>query len=219
MNKLILLGDSTCAIKERTARPETGWGEVFYQYVSPEWTVLNFAKNGRSTASCLSEGIFSRALITASAGDAAIIEFGHNDQKKDERGTEPFSRYAANLIYMAAELRKKGVDVYFVTSVPRRKFEGGRPLDSHKDYIAAMKWAGHQISVPVIDITIPLMMDLAVLGNEESKKYYMNFGPGLYENYPDGKDDNTHLRPEGALWVAREIASGLKALGCTFMRP
>lgn len=151
-------------------------------------------------------------------GDAAIIEFGHNDQKKDERGTEPFSRYAANLIYMAARLREKGIDVYFVTSVPRRKFKNGRPLDSHKDYIAAMKWAGHQISVPVIDITIPLMMDLAVLGDGESKKYYMNFGPGLYENYPEGKDDNTHLRPEGALWVAGEIASHLKALDCPFMR-
>lgn len=218
MNKLILLGDSTCAIKERSARPETGWGEVFYHYISNDWTVLNFAKNGRSTASCLSEGIFSSAFITASEGDAAVIEFGHNDQKKDERGTEPFSRYSANLIYMAEKLRTKGVDVYFVTSVPRHKFKDGRPVDTHKDYIAAMKWAGHQISVPVVDITIPLMMDLAVLGEEESRKYYMNFGPGLYENFPEGKDDNTHLRPDGAVWVAEAVATGLKALGCPFMR-
>ena len=218
MNRLILLGDSTCAIKERTARPETGWGEAFYPFLAPEWTITNFAKNGRSTRSCLNEGIFSEALMTASQGDAAVIQFGHNDQKKDERGTDPFTSYAANLIYMATELRNRGADVYFVTSVPRHKFENGKPVDSHKDYIAAMKWAGHHISVPVVDITIPLMMDLAMLGDEKSRRYYMNFGKGEYPNFIDGKEDNTHLRPEGAIWVAKEIAGGLGKLGCSFIR-
>lgn len=218
MNKLILLGDSTCAIKDRTARPETGWGEKFFEYIKSDRTLLNFAKNGRSTLSCLKEGIFHEALLEAGKGDSVIIEFGHNDEKKDERGTDPFTGYVADLKYMASAFREKGADVYFITSVPRHKFEGTRPVDTHKDYIAGMKLAGHQLSIPVLDITIPLMMDLAVLGEEESRKYYMNFPGGLYENFPEGKDDNTHLRPEGAEWVAREIASGLRALGCPFMR-
>ena len=218
MKKLILLGDSTCAIKDRKARPETGWGEEFYPYLDVEWTLLNEAKNGRSTLTCLKEGIFSRALMEADEGDSVIIQFGHNDQKKDERGTDPFSGYIANLKYMASAFMEKGVHVFFITSVPRHKFENGRPVDSHKDYIVGMKTAGHQLSVPVLDITIPLMMDLAVLGEEESRKYYMNFPGGIYENFPEGKEDNTHLRPEGAKWVAREIARQLGAYSAEFLK-
>ncbi len=218
MNRLILLGDSTCAIKERTARPETGWGEEFFLYVKPEWTVLNFAKNGRSTLSFLKEGIFSTALHEASEGDCVIIEFGHNDEKTDERGTEPFTTYVADLKYMADEFKKKGCSVYFITSVPRHQYEKGLPVDTHKDFIAAMKLAGHQCSVPVIDITLPLMLELAVMGEEESKKYYMNFPAGEYVNFPEGKEDNTHLRPEGAKWVASKIAEELKKLNAVFLR-
>ncbi len=218
MKKLILLGDSTCAIKERSARPETGWGEEFYSYLEPEWTLLNYAKNGRSTLSCLKEGIFYEAVSECGVGDVAIIQFGHNDEKRDERGTDAFTQYIANLKYMASKLIQKGSSVYFITSVPRHKFDKERPVDTHKDYIAAMKAASHQLSLPVLDITIPLMMDLARLGEEESRKYYMHFGPGLYENFPSGKEDDTHLRPEGARWVAKEIASELKELGCNFIR-
>lgn len=218
MNRLILLGDSTCAIKTPEARPETGWGEKIYLFMKPEWTVLNYAKNGRSTRSCLKEGIFREALMNAEEGDRAVIQFGHNDQKTDERGTDAFTTYIANLKYMASSLMEKGVKVIFVTSVPRHRFVDGKIVDTHKDYIAAMKTAGHQLGIPVLDITIPLMIDEAMMGEEESRKYYMNFGPGLYPNYPDGKEDNTHLRPEGAKWVASEIASQMKKLDVDFLR-
>lgn len=218
MNRLILLGDSTCAIKTPEARPETGWGEKIYLFMKPEWTVLNYAKNGRSTRSCLKEGIFREALMNAEEGDRAVIQFGHNDQKTDERGTDAFTTYIANLKYMASSLMEKGVKVIFITSVPRHRFVDGKIVDTHKDYIAAMKTAGHQLGIPVLDITIPLMIDEAMMGEEESRKYYMNFGPGLYPNYPDGKEDNTHLRPEGAKWVASEIASQMKKLDVDFLR-
>ena len=49
-------------------------------------------------------------------------------------------------------------------------------------------------------------------GEEESKDYFMNFGPGLYENYPEGNEDDTHLRPEGAEWVASLIFDVLSML-------
>ena len=78
--------------------------------------------------------------------------------------------------------------------------------------MAAMKAAGHQAGVPVLDITIPLMEDLLLLGDEESRKYYMNFDKGIYPNYIEGKDDNTHLRPEGAKWVAASIRDALSLL-------
>ena len=212
MKRLFLLGDSTCADKKRDARPETGWGEAFSDYLAPDWIVVNCAFNGYSTASCLRSGTFSSVLLSLKEGDAVIIQFGHNDQKSDERGTDPWGSYIANLVYMASRIREKKAEVYFVTSVPRRIFFSGRVKDTHGDYIAAMKAAGHQAGVPVIDITIPLMEDLLLLGDEESRKYYMNFEKGIYPNYIEGKEDNTHLRPEGAKWVAASIRDALSLL-------
>ena len=48
MNRLYLLGDSTCADKKREARPETGWGEVVSEFLVPGWIVVNCAFNGYS---------------------------------------------------------------------------------------------------------------------------------------------------------------------------
>jgi hypothetical protein len=41
----------------------------------------------------------------------------------------------------------------------------------------------------------------------------MNFDKGLYKNYPDGKEDNTHLREKGAVMYAGLVAKGLSELG------
>ena len=212
MNRLYLLGDSTCADKKREARPETGWGEVISEYIVPGWVVVNCALNDYSTVACLKSGTFSSVLLSLKEGDCVIIQFGHNDEKTDERGTDPWGSYIANRVFMANKIRGKKASVYCVTPVPRRIFLGGRLKDTHGDYIAAMKSASHQASVPVVDITIPLMEDILLLGDEESRKYFMNFDKGIYPNYMDGDNDNTHLRPEGAKWVASRIVSELSLL-------
>lgn len=40
----------------------------------------------------------------------------------------------------------------------------------------------------------------------------MNLPAGLYENYPDRQDDNTHFQPEGAKEIARLVDKGLNEL-------
>ena len=123
MPRLFLLGDSTCAIKTASARPETGWGEVFWKYLKPGWILDNRAINGRSTREILENGEFNKALEDAVSGDAVIIQFGHNDEKvKEGRGADAWHAYRVNLIYMAEEFRKKGVRAIFMTSIARRRF-------------------------------------------------------------------------------------------------
>lgn len=212
MKKLILLGDSTCALKDRDKKPETGWGEAFFPFLKEDWMIYNYAKNGYSTKSCLNSGIFSSALLSSNEGDAAIIQFGHNDEKSDDRGTKPWTEFIANICYMITRLEEKSVSVYLATSVPRRCFIDGILEDTHKDYIAATKAASYQKNVPLLDVHTRALIDLAAIGEEESKKYYMNFAPSIYSNYPEGKLDNTHLRPEGALWIAKIVYSELKKL-------
>ncbi|MDY3850141.1 MAG: hypothetical protein SOZ46_04915, partial [Bullifex sp.] len=55
-------------------------------------------------------------------------------------------------------------------------------------------------------------------GEEKSLRFFMNFGPGLYPNYPEGREDNTHLRPEGAAMVASLIAEGCREKKLPFVK-
>ena len=40
------------------------------------------------------------------------------------------------------------------------------------------------------------------LGEEKTKKFHLIFGPNEFSNYPEGKDDHSHLRYEGAIMIA-----------------
>ena len=53
-----LIGDSTIAIKEKKAYPETGWGMPFANYFDSTVTVDNRAKNGRSTKTFITEKLW-----------------------------------------------------------------------------------------------------------------------------------------------------------------
>jgi lysophospholipase L1-like esterase len=55
---IYMIGDSTMAIKEKKAYPETGWGMPFAVFFNDNVTVDNTAKNGRSTKSFISEGLW-----------------------------------------------------------------------------------------------------------------------------------------------------------------
>lgn len=215
MKKLFLLGDSTCAIKLKDRKPEVGWGEVFGKYLNEGWIIENMALNGRSTKSFINEGVFAEALEKASPGDAAILQFGHNDSKKEDpsRYADPFGTYADFLCYMAKKLMEKGVKVYFLTSIPRRNFnDDGHLLDTHGNYPAGMKYAASKINVPCVDVTIPLMIELQLIGPEISKDLFLHLKAGEHPNYPEEKIDNTHLREPGAIWVASVIARELSKL-------
>lgn len=218
MRKLFLLGDSTCAIKEESKRPETGWGEMFQPYLGDGWLVVNRAVNGMSTRSCIEKGVFSAVLEEVSDGDAAIIQFGHNDQKEDERHTDPWTGYLVNLVYMVDKLRDKGTSAVIATSIPRRRFLSGILQDTHGDYIAAAIAAAHQASVPCINVTLPAMLEYQRIGDEGTRRFHMNFVPGLYANYPDGDDDDTHLRPEGAEFYASLICKLLSVCDVSFLK-
>ena len=219
MNKLFLLGDSTCAVKEDSARPETGWGEMFYPYLKDGWTLVNHAQNGRSTEMILLEGIFYDCFWESSEGDYVIIQFGHNENKPEEyRRTDPDGKFVFNLRYMIKNFRSRGVTVILISPISRRYFVNGKPQNTHFGYPAAMKRVAEEEGLIFIEMTQRTLRALDEMGEEESKKMFMNFPAGMYENYPEGKQDNTHLRPEGAAWIASLIADGLKPYDPPFLK-
>ncbi len=188
MKRIIVLGDSTASVKEKDARPETGWAEFLFLFL-PDYEIKNFARNGRSTKTCIEEGIFSQALSVAEKDDIIFIQFGHNDEKiNTERGTDPFTSFAENLCYMATSFSQKGAKVVLLSPIPRRIFKNGYLENTHGLYYPAVAYASYKSGVDYVDVTLPLSLYLEKLGECESKKLF---------NKPD-EGDNSHLNSRGA---------------------
>src|SRR5215217_262008 len=82
--KVWMIGDSTMAIKEVKAYPETGWGMPFAYFFDSTVTVDNRAKNGRSTKSFIGETLWQSVIDNVQEGDYVFIQFGHNDEVKEK---------------------------------------------------------------------------------------------------------------------------------------
>lgn len=219
MSKVFLLGDSTCAAKADGARPETGWGEMFSPYLAEGWSLRNLAVNGRSTRMILLEGIFYDCFWEAEEGDWVIIQFGHNENKpEDYRRTEPYGSFTFNLCYMVDNLAAKGVSCVLASPISRRRFVDGHVQNTHFDYPEAMEAVARQMGIPFVEMTRRTLGELERMGEEESLKWFMNFPAGVYPNYPEGDEDNTHLRPEGAKAVARMMYEGLRDYNLPFLK-
>ncbi len=210
---VFMVGDSTMANKKTEVYPETGWGQVVDQYFDSLVTVHNHAVNGRSTKSFVDEGRWQVVLDSLTKGDFVLIQFGHNDQKhKDStRYTIPFESYSENLEKYVLETREKGATPILLTSIVRRKFdENGQLVDTHGDYPVAMRQVAERLNVSLIDLQ-KLTEDLVQsMGDEPSKELYLWTLPT--EKYPKGREDNTHLRVEGAKKIAELAARQLAEL-------
>lgn len=211
--KIFLAGDSTISIKETKAYPETGWGMPFAHFWDSTVTVVNRAKNGRSTKTFISEGLWKSIHDEMTEGDYVFIQFGHNDESKEkvERYTTP-DEYKANLTRFINETKaKKGIPILF-TPVSRRKFKEGKALETHEVYTALAKEVAKSTQVPLIDLDQKSLALYQQMGEENSKLLFLQLQPGEHPNYPEGKNDNTHFNELGARLIAQIVLKELQSL-------
>ena len=217
MKRIFWAGDSTVQFNNITTYPQTGIGQVFTLYVKEDVTIINHAKNGRSTKSFLDQGRFVPIEEELKEGDFLFIQFGHNDEKKEDpaRYTEPFTTYIENLEIFIKAAKSRGAYPVLITPLERRCFVDSEHLDAvtHLDYVEAMKQAAQRSQVPVVDLCSMSRIELEKAGAASSRKWYMNLDAGEYASCPEGKTDNTHLQYAGAVIFAGLIAKGLKELG------
>lgn len=214
--RIYYAGDSIAAQKTIFAYPETGIGQALPLYLKPDCRVQNHAINGRSTKSFIDESRLDAISQDIQEGDFLFIQFGHNDEKKEDpsRYTDPSGEYQDNLEKFITTARNHKAYPVLLTPLCRRHFdENGTLKDTHGAYPEAVRQTGTRLNVPVIDLCELSRQKLAETGDENSRKWFMNFSAGLYDNYPDGKTDNSHLRYEGAIVFAGLIAEELKKLG------
>lgn len=217
MRRIFWAGDSTVQTNDYSTYPQTGIGQVFSLFTRDDVCVINHAKNGRSTKSFMDEGRLKAIEKDIQAGDYLFIQFGHNDEKVEDptRYTEPFSTFMENLETYIQIAKKHGATPVLITPLERRCFVDEKHLDigAHSDYVAAMKQTAAQKQVALIDLYSMSRNELKRAGELESRKWYMYFEAMQYASYPEGKQDNTHLRYDGAVLYARCIAKAMKETG------
>lgn len=201
--KIFMMGDSTMKYNNIYTYPQVGWGQVLHLFTKNEWIIEDHAENGRSTKSFIDEGRFDVILNRLSKGDFVICSFGHNDEKINDpnRYTTPFGTYQENLKYFADKVNEKGGHIVFTTSITRHKFVDGVCVNSHQDYPKAMLEFCQDNGYTCIDLNKLTINLYTKLGEEESKKFHMIFKENIYDNYPEGKDDHSHLVFDGAKMI------------------
>jgi len=217
---IFMIGNSTMADKPyKDGNPEKGWGQVFPLYFKEGIRIENHAVNGRSTKSFIDEGRWIKVLEKLNPGDYVIIEFGHNDSKKEDskRFADANTDYKSNLKRFVSEAQVKGAVPILATPIVRRRFsDEGIFYDVHGDYPKVVRKLADELKVPLLDLHKKTQQMLAEFGEERSKLLFLHILPFEYKTLPDGKIDDTHLSAYGAFKVcdlaAEEIRESIPEL-------
>lgn len=223
---IYMIGDSTMADKDvKNENQERGWGQMLPTFLKGRIKVENHAVNGCSSKSFINEGLWDAVLAKLKKGDYVFIQFGHNDEKVEEKlYTIPRSTFDENLRRYVNESREKGAIPVLFNSIVRRNFppprqtihqytyetEGDILVDTHGEYRISPHRIAMELNVPFIDMN-KLTYDLvAGLGRESSKDLFMWIPSGTYAFCPKGKVDNTHLNIYGAKVIAGITANEIR---------
>src|SRR5690242_15060062 len=94
--RIFIAGDSTAAEYGPERAPQAGWGQMLQSWFDPaQWEVRNHAKGGRSARSFIEEGRLEAIERDLRGGDILLIQFGHNDAKREDatRYDDPAQAY------------------------------------------------------------------------------------------------------------------------------
>jgi lysophospholipase L1-like esterase len=214
--RVFLAGDSTMCNYEPLRAPLTGWGMPFANFFDSSLVIDNRAKGGRSTRTFINEKLWQGIVDVLKEGDYVFIQFGHNDEAKEEKYKDrytPVADYKNNLIKFAQEARAKKAIPVLITPVTRMRFDAnGQIQATHLEYSAAVHEVAAREKIPVIDLDEKSRALLQKLGPENSRLLFMQLEPGEHPAYPDGQKDNTHFNEYGARLIAELVLQGIVGL-------
>jgi len=214
--KVWLIGDSTMCTYDASRAPLAGWGMPFVYFFDSSIAIDNRAKGGRSTRTFLSEGKWKPIADSMQPGDYVLMQFGHNDEAKEERYKDRYTTvadYKINLNRFIAETRARQAHPVLITPVTRMRFDkAGNMEETHKEYSAAVWEVGAATKTPVIDLDKKSRELLQQLGPQNAKLLFMQLDSLEHPNYPSGSRDNTHFNEYGARLMAQLVLSEIKQL-------
>ncbi len=201
---IFIMGDSTVTDQpaETPYAPGAaycGWGQMLSLYTGTAFAVSNHAHSGLSTETFRERGHYDVMLPQIREGDLALIQFGHNDQKRAHLAAE--TGYTDNLLRYIRELRARGVRPVLVTSLARNTWKSETEYnDLLAAYALAMERIGQSEAVPVLDLHGKSVDAVKKAGMDGAKQWYH---PGDY----------AHPNDFGAHKMAGFVAGALREAG------
>ena len=234
---IFLASDSTVQSYEPFYYPQTGWGQVFIDYVCPSEPeedhqapdycypqchvyerksvrVENRSIGARSARSFIDEGKWDALLKRTHKDDYVLLQWAHNDATavRPNRYVCP-QEFDGFLMKYIDSCRSRGIHPILVTPVSRRNCDehDGEFVLSFGEYRDVMLSVSKREHVPCVDLCKLSNDYLKKIGNEEAKALYLWCPSGAYPDgaYADGVSDNTHLQEYGAKIYARMVAKAL----------
>jgi pectinesterase len=200
----LAIGDSTVADYAANS-PLQGWAWGLRGLVDDRVTVVNAAKNGRSSKSFRSEGLWDGALRRLAAEgkkpDVVFIQFGHNDNlgKGPGRETDPAGEFRDNLRRYISEARAVGATPILVTPPQRRQFDAnGRSVadPGNEPYAEAARAVAAEEEIALVDLSKLTLKLFDGLGQASSDSLQV-------------AGDTTHFSPSGARRLAAIVLDDL----------
>lgn len=237
---VFIASDSTVQTYDDNYYPQTGWGQVLYNffnggdnvneyecddcdysqaqtYETDSVIVENRAIGGRSSKSFVEEGKLDDLLEDVKPGDYVLVQWGHNDATAARPNryvsTDDFEDW---LQYYVDGVEQRGGTCILVTPVARRSYttdeDGNVSFKSDFEaYRQIMLKMGEEKNVPVLDLTQASIDVCNKFGEEGSKSLFLWLNAGDYEGaYAGGVSDSTHLQYYGAYKFAQCVAKLIK---------
>ena len=206
---ILLVGDSTVATYKADDERQ-GWGGELSRCFDDRVHIVNRARNGRSSKSFRSEGLWDEAMKVKA--DYVLIQFGHNDNagKGPERETNPApgGDFRENLRRYVTDVRGKGAKPILVTPTSRRVYAKNGLIDrgdANTRYADAVRSVAKEMSVPLLDL------------NQLTRDLFDRLGEAP-SNWMQPEGDRTHFTRRGARRIA-EIATEALQQAVTELRP
>lgn len=195
--RIVIAGDSTASTYPAARWPRRGWGQELPGFLDASVEVSNRAQSGRSSRSFIEQGWLYDVARELRPGDLLLIQFGHNDEKRDDpaRYTEPHAEFPRWLAQYVALARRSGARPVLLTPVVRRHFAAGAAVDLHGHYAEAVRALARREGVDLVDLNRSSLRWLDGLGEEASRDYFLHLPA-------QGLRDDTHFHQRGAAAVA-----------------
>ncbi len=191
--RVLIAGDST--VTDQAGGDYASWGQMLPRFLDGV-SVANHARSGETMKSFLTSFRWDRLMQDTRPGDVVLIQFGHNDEKKQwPRTYAAFDgAYPAYLAAFVADVRQRGALPVLATPVARLTVKDGKVQNSHAGYDAAVRDVARRLDVPLIDLT------------NETSTLYETLGPDASMAFANGGKEKTHHNAYGAYEIACFVA-------------
>lgn len=233
---IFIASDSTVQTYDSGFYPQTGWGQVLYNffegadqvkeyectdcnysqsqtYETSAVTIENRAIGGRSSKSFIEEGKLDDLLEDVKPGDFVLVQWAHNDATAARPNRYvPVSDFEDWLQYYVDGVEQRGGTCVLVTPVARRSYTETDGVASFKSdfdaYRQVMLQMAEQKNIPLLDLTKASIELCNKYGAEGSKSLFLWLNAGDYTGYyAGGVSDSTHLQYYGAYKFAQCVSN------------